>query len=237
MDRSPLMNALKLAKDVISTHGIIEYMNENSRNWALNRPVEDANDGIQFDFSLEPKKSPWDPANCGFCLRVNYTTDGVDREILGGVYRNYTRRVKVNYSSGEVTTNNFKQRENMLSSLLLLCEMLEAVLPERIQVTVLTEQEAAEKKKLLLEQKIATDIFNSVGPSSIKNLRKGGKGKIVRIPQTYVEEYGKFPETGDYRFHHVAQYDRRGFEKVTNTYILKVTTCNDSSHVKFFKII
>ena len=236
MDRSPLTNALRMAKDVISTHGIVQYMNENSKNWALNRPIEDPSDGIQFDFSLDPKKSPWDSYNCSFCLRVNYATDGIDREISGGVYRNYKRKVKINYSSAEVTTKNCKSRENLISSLLMLCEMLESLLPKDIQLTVFTEQEVLEKKKLFEEQKVSVDIFNSVGPSYIKNLRKGGKGKIARIPESYAQDHGSFPETGDYRFRYDHQYDRRGFPKKTNTYILKVTTQNNSSYAKFFRI-
>jgi len=45
----------------------------------------------------------------------------------------------------------FRERENLVSSIILLCKMLEAITPEKVQITVMTQEAVTEKKKRTFE--------------------------------------------------------------------------------------
>jgi len=236
MDRTPLTEALRTAKSVVMSHGIINYMNETSKKYQLDYLIDPNSDSINFDFSIHPKKSVWDTSNSSCTLKFSYRMINGDEEIFGALCRNYCRRITVSYGSSEISLKGFRERENLISSLMLLCEMLEAITPEKVQITVMTQEAVAEKKKRTFEQVAAARIFYSVDCSVMKNLRKGGNGKLTKLPESYLQEHGSFPETGDYRFNRVTRYDRRGRVKEAHDYILKVSTRQDSCYVRFIKV-
>ena len=137
-------------------------------------------------------------------------TPGQDIVIDGGIYRDHKRRLHIRYGSGEANFSDFKMRENFVSSLLMLCEMIESLTPENITVTVETPEEGVKRLRREFEQKIGSQIYDVLTKDDFKNLRKGGKARLSRIPDSYVSYYGSLPEQGTYAYKHVARRNRRG---------------------------
>ncbi|MBM3194144.1 MAG: hypothetical protein FJZ60_00085 [Chlamydiae bacterium] len=211
MDRSPIREALEKAKLIISSHGMVRHMPSYVKS-SLANLVADSAERVSYEFYLYPKKTGYSPGNYNCALSVWYSS-GQDVEREGGVYRDYAPLVMVRIGSAELSYAELQLRENMISSLAMLAELLETALPQKITLTVMTPEVLKQKKQSEHEQLVASQIFDVVGKESVSNLRKGGRPKLTRIPDRYSEVYRSMPEPGHYRFSHARRYDRYGHVK------------------------
>ena len=229
MDKTPLKEALEKAQLIVASHGMTNYMPKYSKS-SLTNIVGDV-DRLTFDFQLYPEKSSYDSNNfsCSLCIAYNYQRD---EEREGGIYRDYAARVSIRLGSIDATLKTIAVRENMISTLTMLIEMIEAVIPPRITVTVMSPEDLKSKRQREHEQKIASQVFDTLGKDSVKNLRVNGKPKITRITEKYVEYYGSMPEPGRYRFNQIRYVNRRGVVKDQATFMFEVIKSYDgSSHM------
>ena len=233
MDTTPIAEALKVSLAIISSHGITAHMSNRS---TLSRQIDSTTKNVRFDFSLDPSRSPWADGNSSCSLIVGYNGGANYAGVDGGTYNDFKRSIKISYSSDELRPATARLRENMMNSLLMVCEMLEASLPKSFTITMVTPAEALDRAARASEQEIAKKIFDVVGSDAVKNLRKGGKGRIVRVPEAYVQNHGDLPPSGDYRLNRPISYDRRGYVRQSFDYVVKVSTSDGSSTARFYKV-
>lgn len=229
MDRTQLKEALEKARLVIASHGMIAHMPSYYKS-ALMTPVANTSDRLSYEFYLDPNKSGYAADNYNCALNVYYQSSS-DIERDGGIYRDFTSKISIRLGSSEITVDALSARENMIASLAMLAQVVEATIPKMITVTVMTPEDLKEKKRLEYEQKTARRIFDVVGKNSTKNLRTGGKPRISRIPEKYAEEYGSMPEVGRYRFDQIRRVDRSGRIVDRAGYLFVVSKMYDDSYV------
>ena len=131
-------------------------------------------------------------------------------------------RVSITASANDMDLRTAKQREGMMTMLFMLCEMLEASLPQKVTSLLETAAEMKEKKQRADEQRIGKQIIADVGPSALKGLRKGGTARSFRLTSGYSSLDGKYPDAGTYRFRHVRATDKRGNAKDVAHYSIRV---------------
>lgn len=227
MDKTPIKEALEKARLIIASHGMVSHMPGYSRDY-LGRPVEDDTYSLQYDFLFDPTQPSYSGNNFSCSIVVSFSsTSEIERN--GGIYRDYKSRVVVRANSVEMAPKMFRVRENMVASLLMLCEMIEGVLPKELTVTVFSPEEHAERKQLTKEQEIGRRIYNIIGSECVKNLRTGGRAKLTRIPNRYAEVWESMPELGQYRFH-TARWSRRDGEKDKKNYVFNVMKHDEDSY-------
>lgn len=227
MSKTLIKDALEKARLIVSSHGLVNHMPTYSRDF-LGRPVENDASNLQFDFLLDPKRPSYAGDNFSCTILVYYGTSG-DIERDGGIYRDYKSKVVVRANSVEMTPSMFRVRENMVASLLMLCEMIDDAIPKQIMVTVFSAEELAQRKQLAQEQETARRIYNVVGKECIKNLRVGKRPKLTRIPNRYAEVWERMPELGQYRFY-IAHWSRRNGEKDRKNYVFNVMKHDEDSY-------
>jgi len=213
MDRTQLKQVLETVVAVVTSHGIMSNMSP----WNRERiPVNfDNSDGVGFDFNLDPTRSAWDSNNFSCSLKFTYVTDS-PRNVDGGTYRDYRRRISFGTSGTDVDLSLMKTRENLMNSLIMVAEMLESLTPQRITLTVESPEEAASRRQKEHEQVVGGQIFAELEKSSLRNLRKGGKPRLVRFEKSTGQP------VGSYRYEHVRRYNRRGYavDKVNYRFIV-----------------
>ena len=235
MDRTEIVKALKTAQTVVVSHGMASYIPERFKG-SLTVEINEYNDFSQYEFYMRPKQSMWDSNNYSCALVVGYCP-GQDTVVDGGTYRDYKRRLHIRYGSGEASIGDFKLRENFVSSLMMLCEMVESLTPESITITVETPEEGVKRLRREFEQNIGGRIHSSLDKKDFKNLRKGGKSRLVRIPDVYVNNWGSLPDPGTYAYKHIIRKDRGGRVAAFTKYLFRVQTSSDGgSYVKIFKV-
>ena len=235
MDRTEIVKALKIARTVVVAHGLANHVPERFKG-GLTAEINDYSDFSQYEFYLYPKQSIWDSNNYSCALVIGYTP-GQDIVIDGGIYRDHKRRLHIRYGSGEANLSDFKMRENFVSSLLMLCEMIESLTPESITVTVETPEEVIRRRRREYEQEIGNRIHGVLDKNDFKNLRRGGKARLVRIPDTYTSCYGSLPEQGTYAYRHAARRNRRGSVLEYVNYVFRVHPSSEGgSYVKISKV-
>jgi hypothetical protein len=236
MDRTKIVNALRHAQTAVISHGIINRVPERYKS-AMLAALNEYSDSLQYEFYLDPKKSAWDSDNFSCSLVIAYLSDK-DYEHDGGIYREYVRRISIRHGASDVDAASYKKREDFIASLLMLVEMLEAITPENIRVTVETPDEVSKRKRRELEQKIGEQIHFVLEKKNLKNLRRGGNSRTIRFPESlYKTNYGALPTAGTYAYKHPLRKDRNG--RVTNfgNYIFRVMEMDDGAHyLKIFKV-
>ncbi|NBP01873.1 MAG: hypothetical protein EBU90_17390 [Proteobacteria bacterium] len=236
MDRSELKKALKLARNIVMTHGITNHMTEHYKESLLRYDESEYHDHNQYEFLLDPKRSGWSNGNFVCCLNVGYES-GENVLVAGGFYRDYFRRISIRYGNSEFSLEQVKERENFINSLLMVAEMIESCIPQKITLTVETPEEVTNRKRKEHEQNVGFQIYHELGSSSFKNLRTGGKGRICRIPDSYLNVHENMPEAGTYRYTHIDKRDRRGRPTSHSRYVFDVSLAfNGDSYVKIFKV-
>lgn len=218
MDYTPITEALEKARLIISAHGLVKHMPDYSKK-DLGQPVNTNHSALRYEFLLDPTISSYSSENYSATFSVNY--DGKQTERDGGIYYDLQLNTSVRLSAMELRSKNIVARENMISSLMMLCDMVELSLPKEITITVWTPEQLRDKRAREKEQIVARDIHHSIGKECIKNLRAGGKPKLTQIPHKYVERYGEMPPEGTYRYS-TSKYSRRGGEKDRKDYVFSV---------------
>lgn len=208
MDYGLIKNALETARGMIAAHGIVNYMSEHSKN-ILAMPVCDGVTSVRFEFSLHPAQASWSSSNASCALVVDYN-GGNYYDVSGDTYRDFTSKIRVSHSSGEITLAMFKARENMMSTIMLLVEMINAVLPEKITVVTETAAQKAEVARNEFLRKIGNQIGKNLGYAAFKGIRSGGKRRIRELSTDYVEKHGEMPADGVYPYRQVRRWNRRG---------------------------
>jgi len=223
MDHTARIEAYKIAKALVTSHGVVRYMNKYNRD-LLSREVTAETSAVRCDFILDPNRDSWSANNPTCSLSVLYVpeTKGVRVADDGSVVIDSNLRVTLGLSGSDMTMDVVRQRESMVSMLVMLCEMLEATLPKQITSLVETSVQAAEKKKRALEQAVSQQVIDNIGMSVLKGLRKDGSARSFRLTGSYMSSDGKYPEAGVYRFKHVRSVDRRGRAKDVAHYSIRV---------------
>jgi len=212
MDRSAVTAALKIAKNIVTTHGISVYLTQHMRSVAA-RPVEPTDCGFRLDYCLEPERSPWQD-NPGCSIHVSYIPSpkgSVVRE--GAAVHDYNLSISVRTSADDMTVKRMRAREVLVSNLSMLCDMLEASLPPVATVIVLTAAENKNKTELEAEQVVGWNIHEHLGRDSLKGLRKGGRNKLFHNNGT--------PD-GTYRYTHIRRRNARGTVVEQAKYVMTV---------------
>lgn len=216
---SVINDALEKARAIVASHGLVKYMAGYTRN-ALAQPVNGAT-YLRYDLFLDPDKPSYASDNCSAALAISYEPNRERRD--GGIYDDYTLKVSVRLNSMELRSEIAKARENMIASMLMLCDMVELVLPKKFTVTVMTAEEVVDQEVKSKEQDIARRIHRMIGKECVKNLRAGGRPKVTRIPNKYAETWGEMPKPGRYRYTDSAWSARRGSERNRKDYVFTVS--------------
>lgn len=222
MDPTPRIEALRTAKMIIASHGIVAYMNKYNQD-VLARDVQENTIGLRYDFHIDPSKNSWSEANPSCSLNISYSSDPKGSRIdeTGAMVVDNTLRITLSTSAGEMDPVMFRRREGMLSMLGMLCEMLQEVLPQKLTLVMETPQVVADNARKSFEQQVGQQIFTNLGPDAFKGLRRDGVGRSFRLTPAYSSPDGKYPETGTYRFRHVRVTDRRGHARDVAYYSIK----------------
>ena len=233
MDATPRTEALRLAKTLIGSHGVVAHMNKYNRDM-LAREVTHDSLGLRYEFQLDPTRNSWSEENPSCTLNVVYNSDPKGSRIAldGAMVVDNTLRVSVSASGNNMDLEVLRRRESMVSMLGMLAEMLTVTLPPTITLTLETPEAVADNARRVLEQKVGQQIFNNLHAnaltSPLKGLRVGGASRSFRLTNAYTSDDGKYPASGTYRFRHVRLTDRRGRPKDTVYYSIRVTGNDDT---------
>lgn len=230
MDATPRREALRTAKAIIASHGMVAHMNKYNLD-ALSREVTDGSTGMRYDFSLDPSRSAWHESNPSVTLGVVYNADpkGAQLNSEGAMVLDNYLRIVVGTSSGDMDLETLKRREGMITMLAMLAEMLTTTLPQKITLTMETPAQVAERTQRQAEQIVGNQIYDNLGEAAFKGLRAGGSYRSFRLTSAYVSADGKYPEPGTYRFRHARRIDRKGHPKEVIHYSIRVFGGGDGS--------
>jgi len=218
MDRKPINEALELVKNIVMTHGVVSHMPQYNRD--LLARTNAFGDQLEFCFNLDPTRSAWDTNNFSCSLKFCYVPKPAKSGADGGTYCTYDRRISFTTGGASCELYLMKSRENMMSALILLAETLAGVTPKTVTVTVESPGDAAERRQREHEQRVGGQIYAELEKASLKNLRKGGKPRLVRFTATNDQPIGS------YRYEHVRRYSRRG--RVVETVNYRFVVASDS---------
>ena len=230
MDTTPRTEALRAAKALIGSHGIVTHMNKYNRD-LLAREIDPATTGIRYEFQLDPTRNSWADNNPSCTLQVIYGADPKGSRVASDgslVVDNYLR-VGVSTSGTDMDVETLRRRENMVSLLGMLCEMLTVTLPQTLTLVMETPEIAAANARKAAEQKVGHEVYVNLGESAFKGLRRGGSSRSARLTAAYRSTDGKYPETGTYRYRHVRSIDSRGRPREVFYYLIRVFNGGDGS--------
>lgn len=225
MDSSRRTEALRLAKQCISTHGMVNYMNKYNRD-LLSRPVEDGTTGLRYEFHMDPLVTTWSVSNPSCTLLVTYSPShaGTRMNEAGDAIVDHLLRVAVSTSATDMDVAMLLRRENMVASLGMLCELLQASVPPLVEVCTETAAEREARRAADHEQVTSSRIMDHVGHDTLKGLVSGGRPRLATLGDSYVTSFGSYPECGRYRFKKVMTTDRRGRPRDVRHYVIDVTS-------------
>jgi len=213
MDRTPITAALVTAKTIVMSHGISGYLPPHMKTVGA-RPVEPTDNGFRLDYVLDPIKSMWKD-NPGCSIYVGYSqTQGQRTAEDGSLVQDHHLSVTVRASADDMTIKRMKEREVMISNLMMLCEMLEATLPQTVTVVVMTQEKFKDKTQRELEQATGALIHDALGLNAFKGLRKGGRSRFFLNPSGFA--------SGTYNYAHVRRRNSRGYPIETAKYVISV---------------
>ena len=223
MDNTPRIDALRLAKSLIGSHGIVFHMNKYNRDM-LSHEVRPDSTGIRYDFLLDPQRDSWSDRNPSCSLSISYGSEskGGRMDDAGAMVLDHQRRISISASGNDMDLETFRRRESMVSQLAMLCEMLESSLPQKITTVLETPEEVTDRKQRASEQLTSMNIVRELGESVLRGLRRGGRPRHKHIPDSYASAYGALPATGTYRYRHIKTVDRRGMPREIHYYTLTV---------------
>jgi len=224
MDRKPINEALELVKNIVMTHGIMSHMPQRNKDLLAGQRA--MSDQLEFCFNLDPTRSDWDTNNFSCSLKFCYVPKPPLSGADGGIYCTYGRRISFTTGGTSLELYLMKSRENMMNTLILLAETLAGVTPEFVTVTVESPGDTTERRQREHEQRVGGQIYAELEKASLKNLRTGGKPRLVRFTATNDQP------VGSYRYEHVRRYSRRGRVVETVNYRFVVTS---NSLVKVYR--
>lgn len=230
MDATPRIEALRTAKAIIGSHGVVAHMNKYNQD-VLAREVTEGSTGMRYDFNLDPTRSAWHESNPSVTLAVVYNADpkGAQLNEEGAMVMDNYLRIAVATSGGDMDLETLKRRENMVSMVAMLGEMLTTMLPQKITLTMESPTQVVERTQRAAEQLVGKQIYDTLGDAAFKGLRIGGSSRTLRLTPTYTSMTGKYPDPGTYRFRHIRRADRRGYPKEIANYSIRVYGCGDGS--------
>ena len=223
MDTAARTEALRTAKGLIASHGMVAHMNKYNRD-LLSREVTAETTGLRYEYQLDPAKTTWSSNNPSCTLAVVYNLDPAGSKFAsnGDMIVDATLRISVSASASDMELDTFCQRESMISMLVMLCEMLQASLPQKLTLTMETANEVADRVRRSTEQLVGSEIFDNIGAPALKGLRKNGASRTFRLTEAYRSKSGNYPDAGTYRFRQVRVTDRRGRPKEVAFYTMRV---------------
>jgi hypothetical protein len=224
MDHSARIEALRMAKAIIASHGITFHMNKYTRDH-LAREVLPETCALKYDFNLDPTRDSWSSNNPSCSVNVGYVHNanaGPQLAEDGSRILVQPLRVTVSASASDMDIDTLRKREGMISLLSMLCDMLTASLPSVVVSTIETAAEIGDRKQREIEQVIGQEIANNINVNSLKGLRRGGTSRTYRLTEAYTSSTGKYPPPGTYRFRHIRSTDSRGRPREIANYILRV---------------
>ena len=230
MDATPRIEALRTAKAIIGSHGVVAHMNKYNRD-VLAREVTEGSTGMRYDFNLDPTRSAWHESNPSVTLAVIYNADpkGAQLNEEGAMVMDNHLRIAVATSGGDMDLETLKRRESMVSMIAMLGEMLTTMLPQKITLTMESPSQVVERTQRAAEQLVGKQIYDNLGDAAFKGLRIGGSSRALRLTPAYASATGKYPDPGTYRFRHVRRADRRGYPKEVANYSIRVYGCGDGT--------
>ena len=223
--RNDVIEALEKARLIISSHGLASHLAGYNKD-ALARPVGDTT-ALRCSFLLNPNEPAYTDGNCEASLVIAYDASRFNHE--GGVYDKYKRSVYVRLNSMTLITETTRLRENMVSALMMLCEMIETVLPQEITTVVMTPEEVQNKMEREKEQITARRIHKYIGKACIKNLRVWGKVRTSRLDDGFATAWGSMPEEQAYRYTE-SRVDRHGRVKYNREYFFSVMKTSSNEY-------
>jgi hypothetical protein len=223
MDTMPRIQALQTAKVLIGSHGLVAHMNKYNRD-VLARELRDDTIALRCEFHLDPARNGWADNNPSASLSIMYASDprGSRIDETGAMVVDNFLQITISASSGDMQLDIFRRRENMLSMVGMLCEMLQQTLPQKLTLVMETPELVAANARKSFEQQVGQQIFTNIGVDAFKGLRRDGASRSHRLTSTYTSPDGKYPETGTYRFRHVRVADRRGHARDVAYYSIRV---------------
>ena len=223
MDVTPRTEALRIAKGLIASHGMAAHMNKYNRD-LLSREVTAETTGLRYEYHLDATKSTWADANPSCTVSIVYNLDPAGSRLMpdGSMVVDSFLRLGVSASGSDMNMDTFRQRESMITMLGMLCEMLQASLPQKLTLTMETAAQVADRTQRTMEQMVGIEIFDNIGAQALKGLRKNGSGRTFRLTEAYKSNSGKYPASGTYRFRQVRLTDRRGRPKDVAFYTMRV---------------
>ena len=232
MDRSQIIEAFRTTKAIVMSHGIFEHMTDYNRK-ALASEVPSSATHLRFDFHLNPKESIWSTKNPGCGFTVSYSCDHDAKYLApnGDSVADNKRSITCRLSGDDMPLEIMRKREALIEQFMMLCSMLESVLPAKIVTVVESASELTERVKREAEQKIGHAIHSALGAPAFKGLRKGGKHRVVRIPSEYLAANESFPAPGSYRYTHVRRYNSRGTAVEKVKYMIKVFSADGKCYI------
>lgn len=209
MDWTQVKEALTAIRTMIGSHGASRYMNDRTKE-LLVQQTYDHEDRLRVEFVQDPKRSSWATNNPNIILTVAFLErDKPYQGPDGGMYRFLDRKISMGWSHCESPIAEFKRREDMVSNVGLLAELIEMATPESIVQTVMTPAEVEEKKRKEHNQILGRQLYKYVEdkkPGAFLGLRKGGKERRFMIESDFIGTL----EPGTLSYMHVKSYDRRG---------------------------
>jgi len=224
MDHSARTAALRTAKTIIASHGISYHLNKYHRD-QLARNTDDSSNGVRYDFQLDPARDSWHSSNPGCSICVNYVAESSSGkpDETGAIVLDSNLRVTVSATASDMNVEVFRQREEMISLLSMLCDILTATLPATVRSILETPEENVEKTRRRAEQAVGTKIVTNIGGVvELKGLRRGGAGRSFRLTDSYSNTYGQYPDQGTYRYRHVKSVYRHGNPREITNYVFRV---------------
>jgi hypothetical protein len=223
MDNAARTTALKTAKALIKTHGLMGHMNKYNQD-QLAREVYEADAGFRCDFHLDPKASAWADQNPSCSIILSYTVDPKGTRLADdrSTVLDHHLSVRISANGNDMTMETFRKREALMSMTNMLCEMLIASLPRKVTSMMETAAETADRVQRAMEQTVGHQIFLALGTAAFKGLRKNGTARSFRLPTTAASTDGKYPDTGTYRYRQVRSTDSLGRPREVAHYSIRV---------------
>lgn len=229
-----IKDALEVVRGIVSAHGITHYMQAHSKN-TLSHPLDLGTTSVRYEFSLDTSQPYWVANNPSCTLAIDYS-GGDHYDVSGDTHRNYKAKIRLQYSSGEVSLQNMKPREDMMSTIMLVAEMINAVIPQKITVVTETFAQKEEASRQNAQRLIGDRIGKSYGRLAMKGIRSGGKKRTLTFPAAYLEKYGEPPPEGSYPFKQIRRWNRRGDAVEVVNYTLFVHRVNSQIFVDIERV-
>jgi hypothetical protein len=182
---------------------------------------------------MDPLVTSWSVNNPSCTLSIAYSPSpaGARMNEAGDTIVDHLLRVAVSTSATDMDVALLLRRENMVASLGMLCELLQASVPPLVEICTETAAEREARRVADHEQVTSSRIMDHVGHDTLKGLVSGGRARLVLLGDSYVTSFGSYPECGRYRFKKIVTTDRRGRPRDVRHYVIDVASRHEGRTV------